>query len=136
MPSGDGSPRPFRLFPVDALNRVGAHPAQKVPFVPDRKRMGDADLPLWPFRERGPSEQGDQGCRADRSRNETVAGRHPLQRGTVWRLVVLRDGGYRIFTVGAGDGPFGFFNVLLARSGFWNQGWYEVGQKVRVLLAR
>ena len=146
---GSGSHRYERLSPpicpatactfedvVEALNRVGAHPNQKAPFVPTKKHLGDVDLPMWPWESMVETTEITKDKVQIGVVNVTIKGRHPLHRGTVGRLVVLRDGSYHIFTAGEGDGPYGFFNVLLARSGWWNEGWHEVDRKVRDLLAR
>ena len=121
---------------IEAMNQVGAHPNQKVTFVPTKVHRADVNLAMWPWE----SVVETTALMKDKEQigivNSTIEGRHPLHLGTVERSPVLRDGSYHIRTVGKGDGPHGAFNVVFARSGLWNEGWYEVDQKVRDLLAR
>ena len=121
---------------MEALNRVGAHPYQKAPFVPTQEHREDVDIAIWPWESMVETTALTKGKVQIGVVNETIEGRHPLHRGKVERPVVLRDGSYHIGTVGEGDGPFGALNVLLARSGWWNEGWHEVDQKMRALLVR
>ena len=125
---------------VEALNRVGVHPHQEVPYVPGDRKQRDVNLPISPFRDLVLTKWIPVDGEPDGAQigvfNSTVEGRHPLHPGFVQRTVFLDGESYRILTIGWGYGLFGQFNNWFAGHGLWNEGWNEVDQKVRNLLAR
>ena len=95
---------------VDALNRVGVHPNQTSPFIPDSEYIGDVDLPIFIGKDEVSVEAIYEGGRQVGVRNTTLKN-HELHKGTVERRIVPDGDAFRIETVGAGTGRWGGPNV-------------------------
>lgn len=98
---------------VDALNKVGVHPKQSIPFVPGKPYRADVNLP-GPWGEDHITSvaiydlEGQQiGVR------NTTEMNHKLHPGVAERKVVELDGFYHILTEGGGSGVMGGPNIWL-----------------------